>query len=246
MRIAFISDIHGNLEALKTVLRDIDDHGGADLFCCNGDLVGYYAHPRESISLVRETCGKGVIVGNHDEVVRVNGQEEFENEIEWFNHIARKALVWTRNELLDTEQMQYLRALPIQKEITAESKKILLVHGTPEEKWEYFIVYQGPGGLIAEQKTRMRGWLKKWDMVIFGHTHIAFSYKFRGRYVINPGSVGQPRDGDPRASYAIVDITDTDIKAQLKRVDYSIENTCNSLAKVDLDDYLCQRLYNGR
>jgi putative phosphoesterase len=246
LRIAFLSDIHGNIEALNTVLQDIDDQGGVDLFCCNGDLIGYYPHPQESIDLVRQTCGSRVIVGNHDEVVRVIQPKDFEKEIEWFNHIARKALVWTRNQLLDTEQMEYLRSLPIQKEITHDSKKIMLVHGTPEEKWEYFLVYDGPGGVMQEQKARLRGWLKKWDLVVFGHTHIPFSYKFRGRYVINPGSIGQPRDGDPRSSYAIVDFTDTNMKAELRRVKYSIETTCDSLAKVELDSYLCDRLYKGR
>lgn len=246
MRIAFLSDVHGNIEALKTVLQDIDEQGGVDIYCCNGDLIGYYPHPLESIDLVRETCGSRVIVGNHDEVVRVVRQEDFEKQIEWFNHIAREALVWTRNQLLNTEQMQYIRSLDEQMEITQDSKKIKLVHGTPEEKWEYFLVYEGSRGLMPEQKVRLRGWLKKWDLVVFGHTHIPFSYNFRGRIVLNPGSIGQPRDGDPRSSYAIVDLTGTKMKIEIRRVTYSIETTCTSLVKVNLDQSLCQRLYQGR
>ncbi len=245
MKFACISDIHGNFEALKFVLNDIEKSEDIDLILCNGDIVGYYPHPLECIELVRNRC-EHVIQGNHDEVVVSN---DFNKEIAWFNPIAAESLVWTRNQLLlpdSHDDMLFIKRLKIKKELEISGKRILLIHGTVEQKWEYFLKDQYTGQYNAEQKKRMRGWLDKWDIVLLGHTHQPFIFNHQNRIVLNPGSVGQPRDGIPEASYAIIEIKKALIQAEIIRVKYDIEKTCEALNKEKLSNVLCQRLFLGR
>jgi putative phosphoesterase len=243
LKVAFISDIHGNFEALLTVFQDIDKNN-IDYIYCNGDIVGYYPQPIECIELVQKRC-EHVILGNHDEVVT---SKNFNEHVTWFNYIAAEALIWTRRRLYKTDaakQMHFLEALKPQKELLIENRKVLLAHGTPEEKWEYFLKDPFIGDFAPKQQVRLRKWLKKWDLVVIGHTHIPFIYKFRKKVVLNPGSVGQPRDRNPKASYAIVDINESEINVIIVRLEYDINKTCKSLFEADLNEYLCQRLFKG-
>lgn len=215
------------------------------MIVCNGDIVGYYPHPVESIKLIQKRC-KYVIQGNHDEVVI---SKDFDREISWFNEIAAEALIWTRKCLFEpgaVDQLLFLESLKLQQNIEIETKNILLVHGTIEEKWEYFLKDPFTEDFTPEQRSRMRNWLKKWDLIVLGHTHQPFMYNHRNRMVLNPGSVGQPRDGNPNASYALVEITESKIEAEIIRVQYDIEKTCDALAKQKISNYLCQRLFLGR
>jgi putative phosphoesterase len=244
VEIAIISDIHGNLEALSTVLQDIDKRV-IEYICCTGDIVGYYPNPLECIELVKKRC-KHIILGNHDEVVT---SKNFEEHISWFNHIAADALIWTRFQLLKSQSSEYfhfLENLMPQKEITMEERKILLAHGTPEEKWEYFLQNPTTNTFTVQQEVRLRNWLKRWDFVVIGHTHQPFVYKFRKKMVLNPGSVGQPRDGNSKASYAIVTITKSSIDAEIIRLAYDIKKVCGAILENNLHEYLCERLFNGR
>jgi putative phosphoesterase len=244
VKVAFVSDIHGNLEALTTVLRDIENNTDINFICCTGDVVGYYPHPLECIDMVRKQC-KHVIKGNHDEVVT---DKNFDKQKSWFNPIAAAALTWTREKLLKADSashFHYLESLPVSKEILLEDRKVLLAHGTPEKKWDYFLYPFWLDEPLPEQKVTLGKWLKKWDLVIIGHTHQPFIYKYRKKVVLNPGSVGQPRDGNPKASYAIVDINKSKIHAEIIRLDYNIEETCKALLEAGLHKYLCERLLTG-
>ncbi|MFW9903761.1 MAG: metallophosphoesterase family protein [Candidatus Thorarchaeota archaeon] len=244
MKVAFISDMHGNLEALTTVFQDIDNNSDINFICCTGDVVGYYPHPLECIDMVRKRC-KHVIKGNHDEVVI---DKNFDKRKSWFNPIAAAALTWTREKLLKTDVVtyfQYLESLPVSKELVVEDRKVLLAHGTPENKWDYFLYPFWLNEPPPEQKVTLGRWLKKWDLVVIGHTHQPFIYKYRKKVVLNPGSVGQPRDGDPKASYAIVEINTSKIQAKIIRIDYDIKETCKALLDVGLHKYLCERLISG-
>ncbi|NHJ00856.1 MAG: metallophosphoesterase [Candidatus Heimdallarchaeota archaeon] len=245
MRIAFISDIHGNLEALKAVIEDIDQTRSVDYIYCNGDIVGYYPNPVECIDIIKERC-EYTIQGNHDAAITTRN---FSKRIEWFNPIAAKALTWTRNRLLKPDadvQFQFLKSLKPRKEFQLENRQVLLAHGTPEKKWEYFLYPYWIDEPLLEQKVRISQWLKKWDLVVLGHTHWAFYYKNRGKITLNPGSVGQPRDEDSRASYAIVDFTKTTMKPQIIRLKYDISKTCSALSSTNLPEILCERLYLGK
>ena len=243
MKVAFISDIHGNLEALSTVFRDIDTRG-IEVISCAGDIVGYYPHPLECIDLVRKRCNH-VIKGNHDEVVT---DKNFNRQKSWFNEIAAHSLTWTRERLLESDgatHFHFLESLPMKKEILIEERKVLLAHGTPEDKWEYFLYPFWIGEPPPGQKVKLNKWLKKWELVVIGHTHQPFIYKFRRKVVLNPGSVGQPRDGNPDASYAVVEINKSKISGEIVRLGYEFRKTCDALLKADLHEYLCLRLATG-
>lgn len=244
MKVAIISDIHGNLEALSTTLMDIDNRGDINSVFCTGDIVGYYPHPLKCIDLVKKRCNH-VIKGNHDEVVT---DKNFKKSISWFNAIAADALTWTREKLLQSSastHFHYIESLPTSKEILIENRKVLLAHGTPDDKWEYFLFPFWIGEPLPEQRVRLNKWLKKWELVVIGHTHQPFIYKFRKNIMLNPGSVGQPRDGNPKASYAIVEITKTKISAEIIRLDYDIKKTCKALLEANFHEYLCLRLFSG-
>jgi putative phosphoesterase len=224
-------------------LADIRQREIETIFC-TGDIVGYYPHPLECVDLVRKNCSQ-IIQGNHDEVIT---SKKFSKEISWFNEAAARSLKWTRERLLQSDasvQYHFLETLQARIEISLEDRPILLVHGTPDEKWEYFLFPYWSKDPLPEQRSQMLKWLKKWHLVLLGHTHQAFIYKTRKKVVLNPGSVGQPRDGDCKASYAVVDISKSSIKPEIIRLEYDIEKTCEAISRENLDAYLCERLYSG-
>jgi putative phosphoesterase len=245
LKIALISDIHGNIEALNAVMDELEAEKPFKHLICLGDIVGYYPNPLECINIVRKNCDI-VIKGNHDaSVISTN----FENKIKWYNEIAATALKWTRNKLLEENnesQFRYLRGLRIKREINIGKFKFLFVHGTPEKKWEYFLYPYWSGEPIDEQMERINIWFEKWDLIALGHTHWAFQYQRNGQFVVNPGSVGQPRDENPEASYSIVEIKENRIEVKLRRIPYDIEKTCRALVEAKLPQLLCERLFLGK
>ncbi|MHA1444309.1 MAG: metallophosphoesterase family protein [Candidatus Hodarchaeales archaeon] len=132
-----------------------------------------------------------------------------------------------------------------QKKMSIGKKKLLFVHGTPDKKWEYFLYPYWLNAPLDEQKIRLDEWLKQWNFIAMGHTHWAFQYENRGRMVVNPGSVGQPRDDNPKSSYAIVEVTKTRLKTQNFRINYDIEKTCKAVLSAKLDKSLCDRILQG-
>jgi len=186
-----------------------------------------------------------VIQGNHDEVIT---SKNFSKKITWFNEIAIKSLKWTRNKLLESDncsQYEYLGSLKPQMEVKFNDHLFMISHGTPDENWGYFLFPFWKKEPEPEQKSKILSWVKKWDIVVLGHTHQAFVYKTRGKVVINPGSVGQPRDGDSRASYGVVEFSKSRIEGKIIRIKYDIKKTCEAIFREELDEYLCQRLISG-
>ncbi len=245
MKIAIISDIHGNLEALNSVFKDLRKRGTMDHVVCLGDIVGYYANPIECINKVKNRCDI-VIQGNHDSAITA---VNFEKRIKWFNKTAVRSLKWTRNVLLkegNEEQFRFLKRLRTKKVLYFNENEFLFVHGTPDKKWEYFLFPYWNNEPLDEQKVRLDGWLDVWNFIAIGHSHWAFQYEHNNRYVVNPGSVGQPRDENPDASYSIVKVSETQLKVQNFRVKYEIEKTCDALKAADLDESLCARLFLGQ
>ncbi len=242
MKLAIISDIHSNLHALTAVLEEVDKRGFDSMFAL-GDLVGYNAFPTEVLDLVshREIPS---IMGNHDIVCC-----GLENPI-WFNAAAREASLWTRKKL-SAEHKQYLRNLPNEMTI---NKGVHAVHGSPVSRDDY----------IMDSMDAMNGFQrlpnKAINVCLFGHTHLPAIFGDRGplhdivtagkhmleprtRYFINPGAVGQPRDGDPRASFAILDTEESSF--EIIRVRYDIDAAMKAVVKSGLPRVLAERLQVG-
>jgi predicted phosphodiesterase len=245
MRCLVISDIHANLAAFETVL---DDAGEFDVIWCLGDMVGYGPDPNECIERLRalpHLC----IAGNHDWAVlgRV--------DIEDFNPDAQRASLWTR-EHLTPDSLAYLESLPVS---LVEEEEFTLVHGSPRQPiWEYILYPSIATPNFAHFSTRF---------CFVGHTHAPAIFRYRqnehgiptcqsvgvhyaaptplgdARLIINPGSVGQPRDGDARASYAILD-TDT-LTLEYRRIYYPVGETQARMGAANLPDRLITRLAYG-
>ena len=241
MRIAVISDIHANLHALEAVLADVDAADVDELWCL-GDLVGYGPRPNECVEAVRarvDVC----LAGNHD--LAVIG----EADLELFVGEAEAAARWTR-EVLDEDAAAYLASL----EPTASRDHVALAHGSPVDPvWEY-ILSQG-SAVEAFSATEE-------PLILVGHSHVALEIcldelELRGglalaghevdltvgRHILNPGSVGQPRDGDPRAGWLVIDSGSR--RATFRRTDYPIEVTQAEMRERGLPEGLSERLAQG-
>lgn len=245
---AIISDIHGNLEALTEVLKDIKSQKITEIYCL-GDIVGYGPNPCECIDLVRKNC-QVTILGNHDQASMFDP--------EGFNAGAERAIFWTRTQLeqgdpqATDERWEFLGELPrIRRE-----EKFLFVHGSARNPLNEYVF---PEDVFNQRKIeRIFGLV---DQYCFqGHTHIPgvftedlnfqypqdIEYKFEmgpGKILVNVGSVGQPRDGDKRASYVVVDGN----KINFKRVEYDVSKTAEKIYAIpELDNFLGDRLKDGR
>ncbi|OLS22716.1 MAG: hypothetical protein HeimC3_29900 [Candidatus Heimdallarchaeota archaeon LC_3] len=240
MKIAIISDLHANLPATNTVFNFIDELEISEIICL-GDLIGYYTKPLDIIDIIRKRCGENVIAGNHDFIATA---DNFKTEAQYFNEIARKALVWTRKEVGSSqEHWNYIRSLPITLNIKIDGYKFYLAHGTPSEPedWEYFYYFG-----VGDQEMVMHDWLEFFDVdvIALGHTHVPFLYEDKKKFVLNPGSIGQPRDGDPRACFAVLDTKEHEISHY--RVRYPINKVVAGINKFNLPTHLGQRLFVGR
>jgi predicted phosphodiesterase len=239
-RYAVISDVHANAEALKSVLRDIRNKRINDIFFL-GDAVGYGPEPNESVGLLKSECNT-IIAGNHDwGVLGLTDTGDF-------NEYARTALVWTRGALT-ADNREILGTAPLKAELM--EKDITLVHATPfePEKWHYLLTLSDAEINFEYLHT---------GICFIGHSHRPFiieislsgklktnkreMHKAEGcRYIVNAGSVGQPRDGDPRACYAIVD----EGRIELPRAEYDIRSTQKRMEKAALPRPLIERLSYG-
>jgi diadenosine tetraphosphatase ApaH/serine/threonine PP2A family protein phosphatase len=243
MRYALLADIHANLPAFSAVLDDINHRGGVEELWCLGDIVGYGPHPGRCIELLRQQkhiC----IAGNHD--LGAIGKLALSD----FNPDAAYACRWTAQQL-SAGDIEYLESLPL----VLEKDDFTLVHGSPREPvWEY---------LISKGNARENFFYLKTRFCLVGHSHMALIFKQeedgscsfiplsisigqvlgKSRMIVNPGSVGQPRDGDPRASYVIYD-SDSGV-VRLYRVEYDISATQLEMTKKNLPVRLIVRLEHG-
>jgi predicted phosphodiesterase len=244
MRSAVISDIHGNLVALDAALSAVADLS-VDRIVCLGDIVGYNPWPNECVDLMREHSIVSVM-GNHDRVAA--GVEEPDD----FNDAAREAILWTRQRLRP-ENREFLARLP-ERIFIGES--IVLVHGSPRNPNEYILSTGAAEQNIHFMKERLGT-----TVGFFGHTHAAGLFAAdrggigafgprnmrieEGRaYLINPGSIGQPRDGDPRAAFLIHDNEVGTV--HFLRVDYDVEAVFGAVVEAGLPASLGRRLFLGR
>ena len=247
MRYLVISDIHANLEAFEAVMAEAKSIG-YDKVLLLGDLVGYGADPNAICERVRDLKADGLIRGNHDKVG--SGVESPEG----FNAVARNAIKWTY-ETLNKENREWLAALPAGPLIVDDM--IEICHGTPFDEDAY--VFDDLDALRAMHAARR-------PLCLFGHTHVQVGHYLSrdqfglataddhrplgiplddaNRYLVNPGSVGQPRDGDPRAGYGIVDTAAKEMI--IYRVEYPVAKAQARILEEGLPDVLAQRLALGR
>lgn len=240
MRYAIIADIHANLEAFQTVLADIQAQKCTHVACL-GDVVGYGANPKECLDIVRG-MNIPVVKGNHDEYI---GNDD---DPEGFNDAAAEAVAWTRAQLTEDDR-KWLRDLKYFRLVANFS----IVHATLDapQRWGYVFEKLEAAASFTYQNT---------PVCFFGHTHVPVAFvrdtgvrggkysKFRvepgKKYFINVGSVGQPRDGDPRASYVVYDIPTQTI--ELRRLDYDIPTAQKKIRAAGLPERLADRLSSGK
>jgi predicted phosphodiesterase len=248
MRVAVISDIHSNLPALEAVLAAIDESGPDEVWCL-GDVVGYAAQPDECTAAVRERCDV-CLLGNHD--LAVLG----ELDISSFSSAAAEAAEWTR-ENASEESLDFLRSLEPQ----GEREGVALYHASPRDPiWEYVLSLEQAEQCMDVQERRLS---------LIGHSHVALFFARpdaeagaraevkgaqaddgaaldlqAGTWLINPGSVGQPRDGDPRAAWLELDTGEE--TARYHRVPYEIDRAAEPIAAAGLPRHLGERLYIGQ
>lgn len=228
MRIALISDIHSNYPALTAVLEDISKEEVDEIFCA-GDLVGYYAFPNEVIEELH-TSRIHCIKGNHDQAVITETPTDFSIP-------AKRAADWTRRQLSDSG-FEYLGQLKRNIRRKIADLDLYMTHGSPVDNLNQYV----REGDVTQ--SRMRVWFDDIpDIVVLGHTHQPMIVELEDTLVVNPGSVGQPRDGNPKASYSIIDTEDP--SAIIRRVDYDIDEVANETQKF-LPKKLADRLYRGK
>lgn len=241
MRYGIFSDVHSNLEALEAVLAALTGDG-VEGYLSPGDLVGYGADPQACIHRV-QGLGARVVCGNHD------GAAIGRVDVSWFNPYARAAAVWTQGVLGPAER-EYLGALPL----SLVEGPATLVHGTLDRPGDFDYLFD-----VAEAAQTLE--CLRTPVCFVGHTHVPVVFleeqgRIRvvvdrvvvippgARAIVNPGSVGQPRDGDPRAAYAVYD--DRTRTVEFKRVAYDVRATQEKILKAGLPPILAARLGQGR
>jgi putative phosphoesterase len=216
MRILLVADIHANWPALQAVAAAET----FDVCLCMGDLVDYGLEPSPCIAWVREHC-KYYVRGNHDHGVAQNVLVSGRNG---FKHLTGVTRALTR-ERLDEADMRFLSQMPITQMVTLDNTRFLLVHASPRDPLDEY----APPDLDFWTRRLQN---VEADVICIGHTHWPYVLEVGDKLVINPGSVGQSRDGDPRAAYAVIE----DYKVDLKRIEYPIEQTVATVQASSLPD----------
>jgi predicted phosphodiesterase len=242
MKLALISDIHGNLEALVSVLNHIEKQK-VDSVHCLGDVIGYGSDPNSCLELVHKNCDRK-IMGNHEYAAL--GLEDTDD----YNPAAQKSAMWTRAQLSDRE-----KALIAEFDISHSLGDILLIHASPYQPNEWHYILNAEAALEAFEYLDEK-------LCFVGHSHVPQIYAERendlprsqvghdflpdeqSRYLVNIGSVGQPRDNDPRACYVTFDTDEYEVLYH--RVDYDIETTQDKMSQANLPRMLIARLSMGR
>ncbi len=246
MRYLVVSDIHANWEALQAVLADAE--GKYDKILCCGDIVGYGANPNQVVEWVRANVA-AVVRGNHDKAAA--GLED----LEWFNPFAKESALWTQSELT-AENLTYLKLM---ERGPMRIGKLQILHGSPVDEDEY---------IVGRDDAQQMAYYLDVPYSFFGHTHLqgGFAYPRSGvraiqrpsmqescravpletdlHYLINAGSVGQPRDNDPRAAYALYEPGEPVV--MLHRVSYDVETAAGKIVAAGMPEFLAVRLSVGK
>lgn len=259
MRVAVLADIHGNSHALEAVLADVAGQT-VDQILCLGDLVGYGAFPNEVITTIRER-GIPTIMGNYDEGVGFDLPAcgcDFPDEQALL--AGEKSLAWTQEQVTE-ENKAFLRGLPRELWLDLAGVRTLAVHGsprrnneylfatTPEEVWaalfapDRAVEYQMHAGNWASGTRRATAYQA--DLLLCGHTHQPYSRIFERHQIVNAGSVGKPKQGDPAAVYALLTIGET-VAVEFKKVPYDVEAAARAIEAAGLPAAFAAAVRTGR
>ena len=243
MKVAVLSDVHGNRHALEAVLADVESERVAETWCL-GDLVGYGADPNDCVQMTMDACAV-VLAGNHD--LGVTGDLSLDE----FSRGAAVAARWTQ-EVIRPESLEALRGLEAQ----GAARDVGLYHGSPRDPiWEYVL-----SALLADLCLD----IQNHRICLIGHSHVALSFVRRegepatgeprragdqvslddGEWLLNPGSVGQPRDGDPRAAWLLLDLGEQ--RASWRRTEYDVGGAQAAIRAARLPESLAERLEYGQ
>lgn len=241
-RLALFSDIHANLPAME-VVRDHIAAGGYDGVYCLGDLGGYASQPNEVQEVVmRMNCP--TVMGNYDEGVGFNKDDCGCQYIKPFDiRMSDISFQWTRAHTTDANK-EWLRELPREIRLAIGGKRVLLCHGSPRSTVEYLF------------ENRSEGFLKQFtpggrddahaDVIVFGHTHVPYHRVVEGVHFVNTGSVGRPKDGDPRTGYCVLTLGDDgSVTTEQIRLEYDVEAAATRLIDAELPDYFADYLRKG-
>ncbi len=227
--ITVFGDIHGNLPALQAVLADIDARGLSNLYCL-GDLVGYGTSPNEVIAIIRQR-NIPTIMGNYDQGV---GQDSDDCGCAYRTEAARalgeRSIAWS-NAHTSADNKAWLRTLAASIPLRVGELRVLLVHGSPRKVNEY-LYEDRPDRTFEHLLDQFEA-----EVLVCGHTHLPYHKVLpSGRHIVNAGSVGKPKDGDPRAGYVVLSASGRELNVAFVRVPYDVEQAARGIEATDMPD----------
>jgi putative phosphoesterase len=226
MRLAILSDVHSNIHALKSVMAELERRGGADVVVCAGDIVGYGAFPDECCRAISDVS-RTTVMGNHDMAV-------LNRDTSFMNPYAARAVMWTSSRLND-DSRRWLHSLSTEARFQIAELDVAMYHGSVGSSTEYVFEEDATESMLTRARC---------DLLILGHTHVPYVRRFPSGLIVNPGSVGQPRDGDPRTCYALLH-TERD-ECEILRLNYDIDRAAKAIESAGLPKVLADRLSIGR
>jgi len=229
LRYAIISDIHSNFDALKAVINEIPERMP---ILCLGDIVGYGAQPNEVVESIQGLRPLVILMGNHDYAV-VSG------DLEGFSTYAATAIAWTRKHIT-AANMRFLSNLRSEAHLEFDNIPVAMYHGSPRDSLSEYIYPE-----ISDENVESIIKESKSDVVLLGHTHVPMRLSAKGWILANPGSVGQPRDGNPDASIGFLTVSAGTCDFEHKRVRYDVDSAAEKIRESGLPLFLASRLYQG-
>lgn len=246
MNYALISDIHGNLPALEAVLAHLDARDDIDAILHLGDLVGYAPWPNEVVDLLRSRAIPGV-AGNYDSTTATRYEHcgcRYEDPAQ--EALSHESYAWTL-EHVSEESRRWLETLPFRIDLRpmgghTAGPRLILVHGNPVLNTVYWT--EDRSDSFCTKMAEKLG-AKAGDVIAFGHTHLPWHREVAGVHFVNTGSVGRPKDGDPRAGFARVDVTDDGVSVDFVRVEYDVARAAAGVRDSTLPDAFADFLEQG-
>ncbi|OCL26872.1 YfcE family phosphodiesterase [Orenia metallireducens] len=235
MRVAVISDVHGNIFALESVLEDIKGRNIEEIVC-TGDLVGYGPYPNEVIAKIQEE-GIKTIQGNYDDAIgnrRIACGCDYKTERS--QKIGMSSMNYTAMETTE-ENKEFLANLPFSLTLEIEDKTALFVHGSPRKINEYLYEDSEAVKEVAEEIEE--------DILVCGHTHLPYHRIIKGKHMMNVGSIGKPKHGNPNAIYTIIEVIDGKVKTEFIEVIYPVAKLTAALKETDLAEELVEVFEKG-
>ncbi|MEM2192340.1 MAG: metallophosphoesterase family protein [Candidatus Hadarchaeales archaeon] len=227
MKVGIIADVHSNIWALGAVLEKLGD---VEKIVCAGDITGFYTRPNEVVEMLAEKNVLAVL-GEHDQALLSGETRELRGA-------GRMAAIWSRG-IANGKTLRFLKKLRPSVTFRIGGRRILIAHRTPSGGF--------PNGILPDTSTRdvVRAIMEiDADIIILGHNHLPLRRMALGKIIVNPGSVGQPRDRNPRASYAILKLGE-DVEVEFQRVDYNVDAAAKEVIEAGLSEELVTRLKVG-